>query len=107
MLRPHRRSAPLGVAWLVPVVSIVVAVLAAPGSLNAQSQLTCGLNGYTRRPDATAVLSSNVLALEWAGAEGERVSLRLAIRSGTPMVEELSLLPSGSREWVTVGRDLG
>ncbi|MGE0158514.1 MAG: hypothetical protein AB7T31_03825 [Gemmatimonadales bacterium] len=81
--------------------------LAGPSTLHAQSRLTCDLDGYTRRPDANATLSGSVLALEWAGAEGERLSLRLAIRSGTPMVEELALLPSGSTEWVTMGRDLG
>ena len=46
--------------------------------------LTCDLSAYTRRPDATARLSDGVLALEWAGGEGGRVSLRLAIRERRP-----------------------
>jgi len=73
---------------------------------HSNGSLTCDLSGYARRPDATATLSGDVLALEWAGAEGERVSLRLAIRSGTPTVDELALLPRGASEWATVGRGL-
>jgi hypothetical protein len=101
MLRPRRRAA----SGFSSLLATLVATLVATGPLDAQ--LTCDLSAYARRPDAHATLSGNVLALEWAGAEGERLSLRLAIRSGTPMVEELALLPGGSTEWVTLGRDLG
>jgi hypothetical protein len=101
MLRPRRRAA----SGSLPPLALWVAALLATEPLAAQ--LTCDLSAYARRPDAHATLSGNVLALEWAGAEGERLSLRLAIRSGTPMVEELALLPGGSTEWVTLGRDLG
>jgi hypothetical protein len=91
----------------VSAVALGLALLTSAIPARVQSQLTCDLSGYTRRPDATATVSGNVLALEWAGAEGERVSLRLTIRAGTPMVEELALLPGGSTEWITIGRDLG
>ncbi len=77
-------------------------------SLDAQSSaLTCDLSAYVRRPDANARLSDGVLALEWAGSSGERVSLRLAVRNGTPLVDELALQAPGSGTWVTVAEDLG
>jgi hypothetical protein len=90
--------------WL----ALLCRVAASPAPAVAQSpQLTCDLSAYARRPDATAVVSGDVLAIEWAGAEGERLSMRLAVRSGTPTVDELALLPPGSSEWVTIGQDLG
>jgi hypothetical protein len=86
--------------------SLVVALVTQPAAAQAPG-LVCDLSGYTRRPDATARLSDGVLALEWLGGDGERVSLRLAIRGGTPIVDELALLAPRSTEWVTVGEDLG
>src|SRR5688572_25002578 len=103
MPRTHGRSNQPGLLW-----AAFFAALATVDTVHAQMPgLTCDLSGYVRRPDATAALSGDVLALEWAGAEGERVSLRLAVRSGTPTVDELALLPRGSSEWVTIGRELG
>jgi hypothetical protein len=82
--------------------------LVGPHSVAAQtSPLTCDLSGYARRPDANARLADGVLALEWAGTADERVSLRLALRAGAPIIDELALLPRGSTEWVTIGEDLG
>lgn len=86
----------------------MVALAGAAPALRAQSSaLTCDLSAYVRRPDANARLSDGVLALEWAGSAGERVSLRLAVRNGTPLVDELALQARGSATWVTVGEDLG
>jgi hypothetical protein len=91
-----------------PLASLSMLVFAfLAGVAPAHAQLTCDLSAYTRRPDATATMSGDVLALEWSGAEGERVSLRLASRSGTPTIDELALAPRGSPYWVTVGRELG
>ncbi|MSR19865.1 MAG: hypothetical protein EXR91_02660 [Gemmatimonadetes bacterium] len=89
-----------------PLVVALLAIAPSPASAQAPS-LTCDLSAYTRRPDATARLSDGVLALEWAGGEGGRVSLRLAIREGAPIIDELALLAPRSSEWVTVGDDLG
>jgi hypothetical protein len=69
--------------------------------------LICDMSGYTRRVETTARLSGDVLAVEWAGAAGERVSLRLVIRSGAPVIDELALMPSRGSEWVTVATGLG
>src|SRR5688572_12054186 len=88
------------------VAALVVCSVPSPAAAQT-SPLTCDLAGYTRRPDATARMADGVLALEWAGTDGERVSLRLTVRNGAPVVEELALLPAGSATWVSVGSDLG
>lgn len=82
---------------------------AAPTAAGASSAapLSCDFAGYARRAETTARLSGDVLAVEWAGTDGERVSLRLAVRGGEPRIEELALLSAGGGQWVTVGRDLG
>jgi len=106
MPAPRLRILPC-LAPVVPLVALLAA-LAVPASAIAQSgPLTCDLTAYARRPDANARLSDGVLALEWAGTDGERVSLRLATRNGAPFIEELALQPRGSAEWVTIGEDLG
>lgn len=85
----------------------LVLALSQPSTAAAQSTLTCDLSAYARRPDANARLSDGVLALEWAGTGGERVSLRLAVRGGAPTIDELALLAPATTNWVTVGEDLG
>ncbi len=87
--------------------ALVLLALVGPavGAQTNPPTLTCDLDEYTSRLDATARLSGDVLAVEWAGAEGERLSLRLAIRQGTPVIAELAISPSGG-EWVPVGTDL-
>ncbi|HSH76230.1 MAG TPA: hypothetical protein VLA09_11145 [Longimicrobiales bacterium] len=80
------------------------------GAASAQSSrgdLVCDLSGYSRRVDTTASLSGDVLAVEWAGGAGERVSLRLGIREGAPVIDELALRERGGTEWVTLGAGLG
>ena len=89
--------------------TLALALLLPGADLAAQAGagLTCDMTGYTRRVETTARISGNVLAVEWAGAAGERVSLRLAIRNGAPVIEELALMPDGGSEWVTVATGLG
>jgi hypothetical protein len=97
-----------------PVASLLTLLLAAAAAaaVGAEAQgaaagLVCDLSGYTRRVDTTARLSGDILAVEWAGAEGERVSLRLGIRDGAPIIDELALMPSRGSQWVTVASGLG
>jgi hypothetical protein len=90
----------------------LAATLAALASASASAQaapdaLTCDLTGYTRRVETVARLSANVLAVEWAGSGSERVSLRLAVRDGAPVIEELALMPDRGSQWVSVATGLG
>jgi len=85
----------------------LLAVAVASAEAQAPTPPTCDLSGYTRRVETTARLSGDVLAVEWTGAQRERVSLRLAIRNGAPVIDELALMPSGGSEWVTVASGLG
>jgi hypothetical protein len=88
--------------------SVASLTAVAPEAVAAQAQpLTCDLSGYTRRPDANALMSNGVLALEWVGTDGERLSMRLTLRDGAPVVDELALLAARSADWVTIGEDLG
>ena len=107
---PHLLPSPTPSGPRRALLALVAAALTAPAApLGAQtaSALTCDMSGYTRRVETTARLSGDVLAVEWAGTAGERVSLRLAIRDGAPVVDELALMPDRGSEWVTVARGLG
>jgi len=73
----------------------------------ARDPLTCDLSAYTRRADTTARLSGDILAVEWLGAADERLSLRLALRDGRPVIDELALTPPRGSEWITVASDMG
>jgi len=101
MLEPVRRL-------FASLVALALASSAADLAAQASGQaLTCDLSGYTRRVETTARMSGDVLAVEWAGAAGERVSLRLGVRGGAPTIEELALMPARGSEWVTVASGLG
>jgi hypothetical protein len=69
--------------------------------------LACDMTGYTRRPDITARVSGDVLAVEWAGTSTERVSLRLAIRDGEPIIDEMALRSEAVEDWVPVANEVG
>jgi hypothetical protein len=101
MHEPTRRLLASSLAILATLAATPAAAQSIPAGL------TCDMSGYTRRAETTARLSGDVLAVEWAGADGERVSLRLALRGGAPVIDELALMPSGGREWVTVASDVG
>jgi hypothetical protein len=101
MHEPTRRLLAFSLAVFATLADTPAAAQSAPAAL------MCDMSGYTRRADTTARLSGDVLAVEWAGAEGERVSLRLALRGGAPVIEELALVPDGGTEWVTVVSGVG
>ena len=69
-----------------PLLLLGFAILA-PGGVRAQSPLTCDLSGYARRPDLTAGLSGDVLALEWAGGAGERGEAKVRALAGIRLDE--------------------
>ena len=107
---PHLLPSPTPSVPHRALLALVAATLTAPAvPLGAQtaSALTCDMSGYTRRVETTARLSGDVLAVEWAGTAGERVSLRLAIRDGAPVIDELALMPDRGSQWVTVASGLG
>ncbi|MDH3205690.1 MAG: hypothetical protein OEO79_03720 [Gemmatimonadota bacterium] len=73
----------------------------------APSTLSCDMSGYVRRADVTARVSLGVLAVEWTAGGDERVSLRFAIRGGTPVIDELALRSGQVDDWVAVATNLG
>jgi len=107
MSRPLLAVLPAALAASLWSLALEGAMAQSPPGPSAAATLVCDLSGYVRRAETTAVISGDVLAVEWTGAEGERVSLRLAIRQGTPVIDELALMPPRASEWVTVGSDLG
>jgi hypothetical protein len=85
-----------------------LAGMATPRGASAQAAaLGCDMSGYVRRADTTARVSGDVLAVEWTGTDEERVSLRLALRNGTPVIRELALRGRGDAEWTPVATDVG
>ena len=95
-----------------PVFVSCLAVLLGSGRSEAAVQPTppatmCDLSGYASRSGATARVSGDRLAVEWAGAGSERVRLWLAIRQGVPVIDELALRSDASAEWTTVATNLG
>ncbi|HET9948440.1 MAG TPA: hypothetical protein VFQ22_05940 [Longimicrobiales bacterium] len=118
MMRSLPASALFALARFVPaacaraLVAFAALVLwpAAPlGALQQEpdADAVCDLTGYARRPDLVARVSGDVLAVEWAGTGGERVSLRLTTRDGAPEIDELALQAPRSSTWTTVGTGLG
>ncbi|MDP6581578.1 MAG: hypothetical protein QF681_13060, partial [Vicinamibacterales bacterium] len=100
--------------WLrLPVsVSCLTVMLLGPAVSKAGAQPNsatsmCDLRAYTERPGATARVSGDELVVAWAGAAGERVRLRLAIRQGVPVIAELALRSDSSATWWPVATDLG
>ncbi len=67
--------------------------------------LTCDLSGFRGSPGLSASAgATSLLDLEWSGSEGDRVLLRFAVESGTPVVRELSVRgPDGP--WATLARN--
>src|SRR5690606_10262366 len=100
-LRPH---APMLLMLLTLLLLGPAAGAAAPP---APSGLTRDMSGYARRADLVARQADGVLAVEWAGTGGERVSLRLGARGGAPLIEELALQAPRATEWITLGTQLG
>jgi hypothetical protein len=89
-----------------PALAAIVAVLAAQTA--AAQGLTCDLSGYAPNgPHSSVQVSGEVLTVEWAGTGAERVRLRLAIREGTPVIDELALRAANASSWVGVGTNLG
>ena len=100
---PHPRP----VTFRTGLATFVLGVTVSAAGGQTHAALTCDLSDYARRPDSSVRLLGDVLAVDWTGAGSEQVRLRLAIREGTPIIDELALLPPGASNWVTVGHDLG
>ena len=84
----------------------LIAVLFALGGGHVQAQASpsaflCDLSGYRPGAGITAGVASGVLSVEWSGAAGEQLRLRLGAPGGTPTVQELALR-RGSGAWVPV-----
>lgn len=82
---------------LLPLAAVVAlaSTLANPLSLAGQA-LTCDLSGYTAASGLSATMSGGLLTLDWQGAGTERLSLSLAVRAGTPRVDELAISSSST-----------
>jgi hypothetical protein len=83
-------------------------VISAAGPVDPASAdaLTCDLSGYVAYQGPTARMSGDVLAVEWVGADGERLSLRLGREDGRPVIREMALA-SGEGDWIPVASDVG
>jgi hypothetical protein len=93
--RPGRPSLPrLALAWALT-----------PAAAAAQLPIGCDVSGYVRRADLTARVSGEVLAVEWAGAGDERLSLRLALQDGVPVVDELAVRAGRTGDWTPLLSD--
>ena len=106
MLAPRASGARLVSTLCLTALSLALGVAAA-GAQPAAGALTCDLNGYAGRPDATAEISGDGLTVEWAGAGTEQVRLRLAIRQGMPVIDELALKGDRAAAWTRVATGLG
>jgi hypothetical protein len=88
-------------AWTAVAVSaVVVSSLAAAlhGRPAARSDaLQVDLSAYRPLPGLTAAAADNTISLTWTGDGGDHLRLRLAVESGAPTIEELSVArPSGT-----------
>lgn len=68
--------------------------------------LSCDLSDYRATDDLSASVRDDLLQVEWAGSDDERLRLRLDIVEGAPTIDELALA-DGAGPWVPVGSDLG
>ncbi|MDH3272535.1 MAG: hypothetical protein OEN56_14455 [Gemmatimonadota bacterium] len=68
--------------------------------------LECDLSGYTASSELSARMVDGRLAVEWDGANEERLRLQLDVQAGTPTIEDLSISEGGGT-WVSIGSDLG
>ena len=88
-----------------PAALFTLTVLAVGGPAAGQTggRLTCDLSGYTYDPGAAASFSTDLVAVEWDGAQDERLRLRLGVVDRRPVIVELSI--RGPDDWVVVVSD--
>ncbi len=67
--------------------------------------MDCNLSEYRSQQGITASLQGDSLAVLWAGDHGANLRMLLAIKSGTPTIEELAVR-SGAANWVVLARNL-
>ena len=104
-LRPRRSAPPASLTkWTVALALI----LPTPASLTALAQasnpaspLVCDLGTYAPTGGITAVVSGDVLLVQWPGAEEELLRLGLSIVGGTPTIAELAIQGRGE-PWATI-----
>ncbi len=88
-----------------PAALLTLTVLAVGGAAAGQTggRLTCDLSGYTYDPGVAASFSTDLVAVEWDGAQDERLRLRLGVVDRRPVIVELSI--RGPDDWVVVVSD--
>ena len=67
--------------------------------------MDCNLSQYRSQQGLTASLQGDALAVLWAGDHGANLRMLLAIKSGTPTIEELAVR-SGAANWGVLARNL-
>ena len=67
--------------------------------------MDCNLSQYRSQQGLTASLQGDSLAVLWAGDHGASLRMLLAIKSGTPTIEELAVR-SGAANWGVLARNL-
>src|ERR1700722_14208987 len=67
--------------------------------------MDCNLSQYRSQQGLTASLRGGSLAVLWAGDHGANLRMLLAIKSGTPTIEELAVR-SGGANWGVLARNL-
>jgi hypothetical protein len=65
----------------------------------------CDLSGYKRTPGLHASVEKDGVTIQWDGKHGDEIRMRLALRSGTPVVAEISIR-GVKQEWRTLGTEL-
>jgi hypothetical protein len=72
------------------------ALLMTVGALPAAAQMTpCDTSHYRAGDGLSAEASAQSVRITWNGDPGQQVRMQLAVRNGTPTIEDLSLRPDG------------
>ena len=67
--------------------------------------LNCDMTGYKAQDGLKAQVHGGVLELSWQGERQEELRAQFTIRSGQPMVEELTARSRGGK-WIVLGKSL-
>jgi hypothetical protein len=67
--------------------------------------MACNLSGFNPTTGLTAAMEGNTLTITWNGDKTDEVRMRLAINSGTPTIQDLSIRKKGGT-WATIATNL-
>ena len=82
----------------------VFTLLFLTGACAAAQGLACDLAGYRAQDGLHAARTVSGVEISWTGERQEQLRVRLGIRGGQPVVEELAIQSHG--QWTVLGHDL-